>query len=311
MITTRQQYESFKASEGQRGPWFQQMNNEKVLNRYSSMDSKSISNREINTQNNSQRSAQTNTSSSNLCIQNFTDNKVAYFKVTSFDNKYDNQDRKLLEPFFNQVKDYKALIIDIRDNGGGSNTYWQNNIISKLIQKPLSYKFYYIFRGTDFAEKFIQYKLGVGYNKMNSISSMDRNVVLNAPPEVKNNFKYYLEVNNTISPKESINFKGKIYLLVNSKVYSSSEMFAVVAKNTKFATIVGEKTGGDGIGIGPIICMLPNSGYLFRFSEVMGLTSEGICDDEYKTEPDIKVPAKVNSNLLKDDAIKYILNLEK
>lgn len=171
----------------------------------------------------------------------------------------------------------------------------------------MSYKFYYIFRGAAFAEKFIQFKLGNGYDKMSPINKMDKNVLLNAPPEVQKDFKYYQEVDNTINPKESINFKGKIYLLVNDKVFSSSEMFTVVAKNTKFATIVGEKTGGDGIGIGPIIYKLPNSGYLFRFSQVMGLRSEGICDEEYKVEPDIKVPSGGDQN----EAVQYIFNLEK
>lgn len=308
MIATKQQYDNFKASEGPRGPWFEQMNNEKVLQRYSSMDSNSPSNTRANTQSN----MQTNTSSGNLHTQTFPDNKLAYFKVDSFNNKYDNLDMEELEPFYNQIQDYKTLVIDIRGNGGGANTYWENNIISKLIQEPLSYKFYYIFRGGSFSEKFIQAKLGVDYDKMKPINSMDKNVFLNAPPELKNDFKYYYEFNKTITPNKSINFKGKIYLLVDSKVFSSSEMFAVVAKSTKFATIVGEKTGGDGIGIGPIICKLPNSGYLFRFSQVMGLTSEGICNEESKTEPDITIPAKDNSNnLLPNDTIQYILNLEK
>lgn len=310
MITTKQQYDSTKENEKQNGPsspWLEQINDVKVLQRYSSMDSKSL----FNTRTSNQSNNQTSSTSSNLYTQTFTDKSIAYFKVKSFNEKYDDQDRKLLDPFFDQIKDYKALIIDIRDNGGGSNTYWKDNIISKLIQEPLSYKFYYIFPGADFAEKFIKYKQGIGYDQMNPISSMDKNVLLNAPPEVKNNFKYYYEDNNTINPNESINFKGKIYLLVNNKVFSSSEMFAVVAKNTKLATIVGEKTSGDGIGFGPIICKLPNSGYLFRFSQVMGLTSEGICDEEYKTEPDIKVSAKVSTNISEDSAIQYILNLEK
>lgn len=309
MIVTNQQYDNVKASEGNKGPWFEQLNDEKVVQRYSSMDSKGTSSTGNSTQGSSQSNMNSNNDYSNCITQTFPDKSIAYFKVKSFANKYYEQDRKLLDPFFDQIKDYKALIIDIRDNGGGSTPYWQNNIISKLIQEPLNYKFYYIFRGADFAEKFIQFKLHVGYDQMNPINSMDKNVLLNAPPEVTNDFKYCYEDNNTINPKESINFKGKIYLLVNDKVFSSSEMFAVVAKSTKFATIVGEKTRGDGIAIGPIICKLPNSGYLFRFAQVMGLSSEGICDEEYKTEPDIKVSAKVNPNISDDDAVKYILNL--
>lgn len=78
---------------------------------------------------------------------------------------------------------------------------------------------------------------------------------------------------------------------------------------TGFATLVGERTGGDGMGDDPAICVLPNSGYLFRFTKEMGLTSDGTSNFEHKTEPDIKVSAKVNSNLSNDEAVQVVLKI--
>ncbi|MFL0251327.1 S41 family peptidase [Clostridium neuense] len=85
--------------------------------------------------------------------------------------------------------------------------------------------------------------------------------------------------------------------------------FAVFSKSTGFATLVGEKTGGDGIAMDPILCALPNSGYVFRFPVDMGLTSDGTCNFEHKTEPDIKVSAKVGATFSDDEAIKTVLKL--
>lgn len=42
--------------------------------------------------------------------------------------------------------------------------------------------------------------------------------------------------------------KGKLWMLVNENVYSSSEYAAMFTKATGFATLVGRTTGGDGIG---------------------------------------------------------------
>ena len=92
-------------------------------------------------------------------------------------------------------------------------------------------------------------------------------------------------------------------------ITSSSEEFAVFAKNTGFATLVGEKTGGDGIGSDPSVCSLPNGGYVFRFTKEMGLVSDGSCNFERKTEPDIEASAKINENILEDQAIQAVLKI--
>lgn len=39
----------------------------------------------------------------------------------------------------------------------------------------------------------------------------------------------------------------------------------------------------------------------------MGLTVDGTCNFEHKIEPDIKVSAKISSNLSKDDAVQSVL----
>ncbi len=59
---------------------------------------------------------------------------------------------------------------------------------------------------------------------------------------------------------DPIGFDGKIYLIVNNKVYSAAESFASFCKDSDFATLVGGTTGKDGIGTNPLVFSLPNSG---------------------------------------------------
>ena len=58
------------------------------------------------------------------------------------------------------------------------------------------------------------------------------------------------------------------------------------SKATGFAALVGQRTGGDGIGEDPIPIVLPNSGLIVRYSAVYGVTADGTGSQEFGTEPD-------------------------
>ena len=84
----------------------------------------------------------------------------------------------------------------------------------------------------------------------------------------------------------SEHFNGQIWLLVGPQVYSSAESFAVFCKQTGFATLVGQPTGGSNSG-GGIFLELPNTHLLVQFDVEYCLNSDGSCNMENGTEPDI------------------------
>jgi hypothetical protein len=285
-------------------PWLNQLNNSKTIRRYSDEHV------EINGNISENDSDKSNSFSDNVRTKILIQGTAAYLGIKSLNEFNIEGDIKIIKPFLLSIRNYNKLIIDIRGNGGGSTRYWSENIVPMLITTPAFEKRYYVYRGGGFEEPFVESALGNGFKGLKSVKDITSEGLSKLPPEINRDFKYYYTVNNTIYPKESIGFSGKIYLLIDKQVYSSAESFAIFAKSTKFATLVGEVTGGDGIGHDPVVCALPNSGYVFRFPIVMGLTSEGICNDEYKTEPDIYISAKSNINLAKDKAIQYILKLK-
>lgn len=140
------------------------------------------------------------------------------------------------------------------------------------------------------------------------VSMLDKNFYLYAKNVFEENSKLYgpwlKQFNN---PKAIARYSNMSETENNLK--PSSEAFAVFAKSTGFATLVGERTSGDGIGSDPAFCVLPNSGYIFNFSEQMGLTADGTCNFEYKTEPDIIASAKMDSNISNDELVQYVLKL--
>ncbi|WP_170240240.1 S41 family peptidase [Thermosediminibacter litoriperuensis] len=207
--------------------------------------------------------------------------KIAYLKIFSFNSRYVESDREKIREFLETVKDYPYLIIDIRGNGGGSTTYWEQNIVSPLSNKRLSMKFYCAFKDGDYIKPFI----GAKYWFLKRIDELPVNK--NYPPEIGESLLCYGEVNYDISPESPVGFKGRIFLLVDEGVYSSAESFAAFAKATKWATLVGTRTGGDGIGIDPAFVALPNSGLIVRFALEMGLNPDGSANYEFATAPDI------------------------
>jgi hypothetical protein len=283
-----------KYSDGRKA-WIDQINKPKTIERYSSMSGEKTP-----------KAIGKDGSSSNVKTMDLEKGKIGYISIKSFMDGNLDEDMKTIQPYLEGIKDYKALLIDIRGNGGGTNTYWAD-MVERLIDEPLEERYYMAFRGGEFEEGFFKEMFGGGFEKLTPISEIDKENFQNSPPELKKDFKYYDKFTNKFEPNNHIGFKGKIYLLVDKHVFSASEQFATFAKSTGFATLVGEKTGGDGIGFEPVICSLPNSGYLFRFSQEMGLTSSGSCNFENKTELDMIVPSEKTSNIADDKAIQAVL----
>lgn len=69
-------------------------------------------------------------------------------------------------------------------------------------------------------------------------------------------------------------------------------MLAVFSKATRWATVVGKTTSGDGIGSDPNLVSIPGTGLVFRFSGGMGLNPDGSANEETKTIPDVIIEAK-------------------
>ncbi|MDP4093905.1 MAG: S41 family peptidase [Bacillota bacterium] len=297
--STFAEYKTYFETDKNLASWNKQLSDKKAIARYKYGDSK--------------ESCKTNEAidefykGNNFSTQILVQEKVAYLSLNSFNYSNLDKDMKSIKPFLNKIKDYEKLIIDIRGNPGGSDYFWRSNIVPMLIEKPLSYNSYCLFRGGKFEESFIEDSFKLNYKTLLPIANLNRENLKKLPAEAKTDFKYYMKCEDTIYPNKPVGFKGKIYLMVDKYVYSSAEGFAFMAKNSGFATLIGDRTGG-GLSNQPVLCVLPNSGFVFRFSMAMGLDSDGTCVNEFTTKPDIYMPTPKESDLMEDKAIQYIIN---
>lgn len=215
--------------------------------------------------------------------------KVGYLKIPTLDHFQIEPDMEVIKPFLQRIRNCNALMIDIRGNSGGDSTYWSQYVVPMLIDQPIHYLTYTLYRGGSYSIPFIEARMQRKFSDLAPIAAISSENLPSLPPEAMTDFQRYRKVQSTITPKDPVRFKGKIYLVVDQGTASSSEMWAVFAEQTGWATLVGSKTGGDGIGIDPILVSLPNSGFIFKMSIDLGLKADGSIDDEVRVTPSILV----------------------
>lgn len=233
------------------------------------------------------------------------EDEVAYMKIKAMSYYHIEEDYPKIKSFLEQVADYDKLIIDIRGNTGGFDEYWIN-IVELLIDEVHSAEYYSFFRQNSKTSRDIFAVEGIM-----TIRELDEEILEQIPQEISTDFSFYKHNLLEVAPKDNINFKGKIYVLVDGEVFSSAEKFAAFAKDTSFATLVGETTGG-GMTFEEIpMNSLFLSGFIINYSRELVLNSDGTINMEVKTIPHIKVDDPTpNDDFTKDKCIQAVIKDE-
>lgn len=187
-------------------------------------------------------------------VRFYDEENAAYIKIDSFDSRGVESDYKRIREFYDKAVNYDNIIIDISDNGGGSTLYWKQNIVELLLNKTVSNPHYILYKLGKNNVEHLKDIYGEDFiSTFKDIKELDINDIM-APEVVSRKFDAFIEVEGKYdpNPREGYYYKGKIWVLIDTPVYSSSDSFASFCKNTGFATLVGRPTGGDGLGVDPI-----------------------------------------------------------
>ncbi len=213
----------------------------------------------------------------------FPDERVGYIRFGSFDAFAVEQDAKEIATFLEKTKGYDHVIIDISRNPGGSTNYWLLNIV-----RPLggAYSFdHHVFFTKEAAERL---PILSPTQTLTPIAELPAGVIFEHPEDRAGLDFFSLSSWNVDFGEPEIQHNAKRWVLIGPRTYSAAEQFAVFCKETGWATLVGTATGGDGITtIMPSYAALPNTGLLVRFTAGYALNSDGTCNAESGTVPDI------------------------
>lgn len=184
--------------------------------------------------------------------------KTAYLKIKSFSFDHSNFSKFYTESF-DRIKEEKVenLILDLRDNGGGSLKA-SRTLFSYLTDSTYTYLKPVETKGRFTAKSTVLDKL-----------FSPTNWLINRFLFYKKDGKYYAKVKGTkpLNPKKD-NFKGNLYVITNGLSFSASSLLAANLKGLERVTFVGTETGGGFnqcvAGRLPIV-KLPNTGLKLRY----------------------------------------------
>ena len=252
---------------------------------------------------------------------------IAYLKIRAMIDPGTadfEEDLDLLKTYLKKSKNKKALIIDLRGNGGGNSAYTDSYLYPMILGKREfkdSHE-YILFRSDEVFKYDPQYpelKDAIKKIKESDFKYLEDNIpFLKKDKEMMDNIrKNYTHIifnpglENAGEFGDDYKFNGKLYLLIDEDVYSSGQRAAHFFRDNKLGTIIGEKTGGDGIGTTPAMVKLPNTKYILRFSHELGLRETKSMEESTYTIPDIKISKKDQSEIPSNDGcVKKVIEIE-
>lgn len=224
--------------------------------------------------------------------------KIALMRLSSLPYEKISVDSLRIASFLSTISEADYLIIDIQGNSGGSELYWSRLVVSRLIPKPITYFSTQIVRGGEINREYCP-------EFFEEAESLTGEVCSGLPDELYDGTFYLRKYPCEVAASDPIAFRGKIYLLVDRKVFSSAGGWADFCKQTGWATVVGETTGVQGIGRDPIVISLPESGLLLRYPYCNGINADSTFNGEVGVRPDIEIPGKDKNERLQN-LIEYL-----
>lgn len=237
--------------------------------------------------------------------------QIGYIQIPSMVSK---EDAPLLfdkiNSFMKSIQnDNKALIIDVRSNGGGTRDITYE--LAKYFVHPDSI---YVVNATKQRAPIPlpkEYKESLHSRNLFSFSELDKQEQKSVTKFLKT-FKpmyeldnkkyseyYFGLLNGKKVAKQSFYYNKPVYILANEKSFSAASVFVAVFKDIPNVKIVGVTT--DGSSGNSERFELPNSQIRIKISTMVSFQKDGKILDGFGTEPDIIIERDLNQILWKSD----------
>ncbi|RZL47968.1 MAG: peptidase S41, partial [Pedobacter sp.] len=238
-------------------------------------------------------------------------NQIGYIQIPSMVGK---EDAPLLFDKLNSFmiamqNDSKALIIDVRNNGGGTRDITYE--LAKYLVHPDSIYVVNVTKQRAPIPLSEEFKESLHNRNLFSLAELDKveqeiatSFLKTFKPMYNLDDKKYSEyyfglLNGKKLAQQSYYYNKPVYILINEKSFSAASVFVAVFKGIKNIKIVGTTT--DGSSGNSERFELPNSNLRLKISTMVSFQKDGKILDGYGTEPDLKIERDINQILWKND----------
>ncbi len=196
-------------------------------------------------------------------------------QITFYTCYFNERDRDVVTKALAKYPEAENLIIDIRNNSGGNDAYWVENLIEPLGGDwEFSYRGYY--RDTPEIAPFYEKLENYAVSELADAPAWAEELGLDRA------FVAQTKI-DTGAPATDL----KLWVLTNNKTMGSGAWIAAFAQAAGWATVVGEHTSANtGFGWQPAMVVLPKSGLLLEFTEAIE-TPRGDLQNETGIVPDV------------------------
>lgn len=219
----------------------------------------------------------------NIKVEIIEQDKIAKIKINSmFVSMYNSIMAETYEKNFRRIykdlSNYEHIIFDLTNCVGTNSDLWEHFIVAPNIETDKEYDITCIYNDTEYNK--------IYYDKASRPVS-ELTIFKNS--DVSNNFTSYFK--HTVRVKSNLYedniLKAKKWILIGEKTRLEAKNFVNYAKETKFATVVGDTIGKVDVPLGVAMIKLPNTSLVLAYDGLQYLDDEG--DKLGDIIPDIKI----------------------
>jgi len=216
-------------------------------------------------------------------VEYFIEDKILYIRIPYMDKGF-------IEDYNKEILKYKGatidkVMIDIRDNNGGSDQVWMD-ILSVIIDKPIAAVQRLAFKDNPLVKEYL---------KKSNISYSNKELEKKSIYIGQDTLFCIREIREVNPMQKSLEYKGNIYVLANNRCFSSSLAFTSFCQSVDRLITVGSNYGYfGGQGITPFHFILPHSKFIFRLECSLDATGVQAYNPEEYYHDKVEIPVNIN-----------------
>lgn len=239
-----------------------------------------------------------------------TESNIGYIQIPDMVSKEDSPVFfDALKEYMLKAKDSEALIIDVRDNGGGTRDLIQElagyfvhpdavhvvNAVKQRGKLPLTND---LREGLNSRYLFSKDELDKSEKKAIDKFMSSFTPMYNLDSKKFSEYHYYV-LNGAKLSKDKLYYNKPVYILANERSFSAASVLVSVFKGLANITIVGVNT--DGSSGNSQRFKLPNSKLKGKISTMVSFQKNGKILDGIGTKPDIMIERNIEQIFFKED----------